>query len=134
MKTADDILPVHAVAEKAGLDLGNDPSESGTAVSQSSIQEQLAEILLPLYRAKKIGGSLPAVEEFAEQMLHICQRQGVSYLGAEGDQVDFDPFSHVLEGEAEENPNMVKITMPGVKIERIDGTQKVFLRAITEKL
>lgn len=134
LKTADDILPVHAVAEKAGLDLGNDPSESGTAVSQSSIQEQLAEILLPLYRAKKIGGSLPAVEEFAEQMLHICQRQGVSYLGAEGDQVDFDPFSHVLEGEAEENPNMVKITMPGVKIERIDGTQKVFLRAITEKL
>ena len=134
LKTADDILPVHAVAEKAGLDLGNDPSESGTAVSESSIQEQLAGILPALYRAQLPGAALPALEELTEQMAHLCKTQGVNYLGTVDDQVEFDPFSHVYEGEGEETPIIVKITVPGVRITRIDGTQKIYLRAITEKL
>lgn len=72
----------------------------------------------------------PAAQQLCARIDELIRQLGVARFGDADQVLPFDPIRHHLSDKSSATPSKVKITKPGLLLERSDGTSRVLLMAV----
>jgi hypothetical protein len=119
-----------ALTRLATPDAAAERSNSEVASADTAIEEAIASLLSDWDAYASAHSVTPPLNQVRHQIDAIAHIARVERFGVPGEKVSYAPFHHHLTAPASTPPLQVEVLKPGIKITRLDGSERVLLMAL----